>query len=435
MPLELGARSPTPLAESLRRARTLVSPFTGIVRGAEQMLATVNDVRLVNVFCSTADGSALIGVPSATTGGGSGRSAESAFVAAVAEAAERYSACWSADARAVVATADELGDAAVRPERFALFTERQHRQPGFPYARFTGRTRVAWVEGQALPAGEPALVPAQLAYLAWELRPGEVRIARSTSSGLAAHATAAEAVLSGLFEVLERDAFMIVWGTRASRPRLRWNEGSGLAAFAARYLEPTGLRYAAIDLSDTWDVPCVVGVARSDLPGEAPLGVGAAAAATIDRAAEKALDEAFRVRSWASAQLALDPTGADVRAADEIAQFDEHVAYYARDEHAARASFLDASDERRHVRDVPGLAARDIGAQIEELCQRLAAQSASAYCVDVTAPDIAAAGLRVSKVLAPELCPLDVEHRWRHLGGRRRRLPEHALNPDPHPFP
>jgi hypothetical protein len=38
-------------------------------------------------------------------------------------------------------------------------------------------------------------------------------------------------------------------------------------------------------------------------------------------------------------------------------------------------------------------------------------------------------------VIAPELCPLDVEHRWRHLGGGRRRLPERELNPDPHPFP
>jgi ribosomal protein S12 methylthiotransferase accessory factor len=435
LPPDLLQGRATPLAESLRRARTLVSPHTGIVRGAEEVLASASDVRLPNVFCTTADGGALIGVPGATIGGGSGRTVEAALVAAVAEAAERYSACWSADVDVVVASAAELGPQAVLPERFALFSERQHREPGFPYARFTSDSTVAWVRGYALPDGEPALLPAQLAYLAWELRPGEQRIARSTSNGLAAHATAAEAVLSGLFEAIERDAFMISWGARLSWPRLAWPLDSALGSFAQRYLDPTGLRYAALDLSAVWNVPCVVGVVRSDVPGEAPLGVGAGAAATVERAIEKALDEAFRVRSWAGAQRSLDPAGERVPVPDEIVQFDEHVAFYARDENAARAAFLDAHAERRDVGGVAALSAHTVAGRIAELCDRLAAQHASAYCVDVTAPDVGAAGLSVMKVLAPELCPLDVEHRYRHLGGRRRRLPEHELNPDPHPFP
>ena len=51
------------------------------------------------------------------------------------------------------------------------------------------------------------------------------------------------------------------------------------------------------------------------------------------------------------------------------------------------------------------------------------------------------------KVLAPELCALDVLHGARFLGGRRlyhaacdaglraRPLAEREVNPDPHPFP
>ena len=67
--------------------------------------------------------------------------------------------------------------------------------------------------------------------------------------------------------------------------------------------------------------------------------------------------------------------------------------------------------------------------------------------VDVTSPDVAAAGLSVVHVLAPELCQLDVVAGWRFLGGRRlydaafeaglvpHRLGPGDLNPDPHPFP
>ena len=67
--------------------------------------------------------------------------------------------------------------------------------------------------------------------------------------------------------------------------------------------------------------------------------------------------------------------------------------------------------------------------------------------VDVTSPDVAELGLVVTKVVAPELCALDVVHGARFLGGRRLYEAAAALglragvvdgddiNPDPHPFP
>ena len=71
----------------------------------------------------------------------------------------------------------------------------------------------------------------------------------------------------------------------------------------------------------------------------------------------------------------------------------------------------------------------------------------SAYAVDVTSPDVRSAGFRVARVIAPELCQLDVIEQARFLGGSRlyeaayeaglveRRLTVDEVNPDPHPFP
>ena len=303
------------------------------------------------------------------------------------------------------------------------------------------------MRASALPAGEPAYLPAQLVYLAWRLLPGEARIGRATSNGLAAHASVEEAVLRGLLELAERDAFMITWRARLSWPSLTWEGNARLEEFERRYLGPTGVRVAAIDLSAFWGLPCVLGVARSSAPAEAPLGVGAGAAATVEAAVEKALDEAVRVRSWARALRRRDPAGARVPPAERIRRFDEHIAFYAQDENARRAGFLDAGGGRRHVREVPQLEMPSVRGRIEAICARLNAAGASAYAVDVTAPDIRAAGLRVVKVVAPELCPLDVEHAARCLGGRRLYdvprqlgvrdavLTAAELNPDPHPFP
>lgn len=447
MPLELHSVEETPLTDSLRRLRTLVSPYTGIVRGADRLLAAPDDIRLVSVYCETGEGGAVVGWPGTHPGNGSGRTAGEASAAAVAEAVERYSACYVADGVAVVASARELGANAVAPERFALHSERQHAVHRFPYARFTRDTDVAWVRASALPSGEPAYLPAQLVYLAWRPLPGEVRIGNSTSNGLAAHATVEEAVLRGLLELVERDAFMITWTARLSWPRLTWKGSARLEDFERRYLHPTGIRVAAVDLSAFWKLPCVLGIARSDATGEAPIGVGAAAAPTVEAAVEKALDEAVRVRSWANAVRLRDPHGARVPPPEKIRRFDEHVAFYARDENAGRAGFLDASGERRHVRDVPRLEGESVRPRIEAICARLHAEGASAYAVDVTAPDVRDAGLRVVRVVAPELCALDVEHAARRLGGRRLydvprqlglrddALSATELNPDPHPFP
>ncbi|HET7567577.1 MAG TPA: YcaO-like family protein [Gaiellaceae bacterium] len=447
MPPRLLDRPATPTAVALRRLDALVSPYVGIVRSVEEVLGEPADIRLHNLCCETGHLPPLVGHGGKQIGAGSGRTRAAARAAAIAEAVERYAACASDEVAAAVDCAATLGDDAVAPARFALHSRGQYAQAGFPYAPFDDSTAVAWVEGFRLPDGDAALLPAQLAYLSWSLRPGEARVASATSSGLACHVSAEEATLSGLLEVLERDAFMLTWKARLSWPRLTWSGSHPLAQFDRRYVRPTGLRVGAIDLSPVWEVPCVLGVARSDVPGEAPLGVGAAAAATVAHAAEKALDEAVRVRTWATALRAADPAAAALPPPDEIRDFEEHIHHYAYEENLAACAFLDGSEQRRDAASVPSLEGDTPLQRIEALCDRLHRRGLSAYAVDVTSADVREAGLRVVKVLVPELCALDVEHAARYLGGTRlyeepfrlgfydAPLTERDLNPDPHPFP
>lgn len=440
--------SRTPLAESIRRLKTLVSPYTGVIRRVEEVLAATDEIPLVAVTCETADMEVSANGPVRRVGSGSGSSRESALAAALGEAVERYSAsCSPAPDDLVVGSAAELGDEAVDPARFALFTPGQYEDDRFPYRPFTDTTQVIWTRGWALPGGEPALLPAQLVYLSDAYGPEPVRIASSTSNGLACHGTLDEAVLSGLLELIERDAFMIVWSNRLSLPRLSWDDDEELRAFEAGYLAPTGLRYAAVDLSCFWHVPSALGVVRSDEAATGALGVGACAAPTIQEAVRKALDEACRVQAWASDLLAREPERAFAPDASDVRDFDDHVHYYADRGRARAAGFLDACVEIRDVGEVEPLAGDSVSALIHALTQRLVGPGSSAYAVDVTAPDIRAAGLTVARVISPELCALDADHRTRFLGGRRlyeaafelslssRPLEPAELNPSPHPFP
>jgi ribosomal protein S12 methylthiotransferase accessory factor len=133
--------------------------------------------------------------------------------------------------------------------------------------------------------------------------------------------------------------------------------------------------------------------------------------------------------------------------ADAIESFDAHMLFYASEDNASLAAFLDASEERCPTAEVAPLEGETPGAQIDALAGRLARRGVSAYAVDVTSPDVAELGLSVARVIAPELCALDVSHRARFLGGHRltnaayeaglRATPLDVadLNPLPHPFP
>ncbi len=445
--VELRPLTPTPAAATLPTLRSFVSPFTGVVRSLGEVLAAPDELRLVGIGCELADGMPTIGSKLDSYTGSEHWSRDTAEAAAIGEALERYSASYVPDGRLTVASADELGPDAVDPCRFALFSDEQHAAPVFPFRRFRPDTVVSWVEGFALPGGERAFLPAQLIYMPWR-RQGldEVRIGHATSSGLACGATLEEAVLAGLLEVIERDAFMLVWHNRLSLPLLDWSSDPELAELDRRYFASSGLSYSAVDLSIFFDIATVLGVVHGPAGQLGALGVGAASAPAVAVAWRKALAEAFSVQRWVR-DMALEEPERVGRPAKAISTFDEHTLFYAGSERARRAAFLDSSADRKATAAIPTLEGANVLEQIESIVRRLDERDASAYAVDVTSPDVLSAGLHVVHVVVPELCPLDVVEGARFLGGRRmyraafeaglvpRPLEHGDLNPDPHPFP
>lgn len=429
--------------DSLPRLQSFVSPYTGVVQSVVDFLHGEDDARVQSVGCVVAGGTPVLGTATVGHAGGSGRTREQAVAAALGEALERYSGTTPPPHRLVRASASQLGPAAVDPARFALFHDRQYRAPGFPFVRFDRATVIHWVEGVDLLTGTPVYLPAQLVYL--EPPPDDPPLTVATSNGLACGGTRVQATLAALLEVVERDAFGIVWANRLSLPLLDWADDEEAVGLAARYFAPSGLEHAAVDLSPIAGVPAALGVVLGP-PGEiGALGIGAGCAAHPVDAWWKALTEAFSVRRWARDNAFEDPDLPDDPV--EVRTFDDHIRWYATPERAARASFLTASTERRRLTDVPPLAGSDDEELLDAVLALLAHDGAGAYAVDVTAEEVAAEGLAVVRAVVPEYCPLDVVHTARALGARRlydvpvqaglraRPLRIEELNRDPHPFP
>ena len=439
--------TPTPLADALPPLETFVSPYTGLVTALVEFAHAPDEMRLVSCGAVAADPAPFGGPRPTGSSGGSHWLRSAARAAAVGEALERHSAAYVPPGSGLLATAAELGDTAVSPDRFALFHPAQYAAERFPFAPFTAQTSVRWVEGFSLEDGRNAWLPAQLVYLPIaDHDAGEELIGYSTSSGVACGPTVEEAILSALLELVERDAFMLVWRNRLSLPKLDWTGDERLSRLDERYFAPTGLRYAAVDLSVFFGVPAVLGVVHGSRGELGALGVGAGCGSSIEIAWRKALAEAFAVHSHVRDALYERPELL-MRPAEEIRTFDDHIFFYGSEERAHAAAFLDASRETRSTTEIDPLPGSDIREEIEEVVRRLACRGVTSYAVDVTAPDVREAGLAVMRVVCPELSPLEVVESSRFLGGRRlyeaafehglvaRPLELHDLNPDPHPFP
>ncbi|HEX2302128.1 MAG TPA: YcaO-like family protein [Gaiella sp.] len=435
----------TPLADALTRLEAAVSPLVGIATRTLSTTHTTDETSLPNCACELAPAHRTLGGPTVEFGSGAHPDGRRARAAAIGEAIERYSGVFLPFERLHCTTARAIGAEAVRPGRFALFHPSQFDIPRFPLVPFTEDTPTTFVRGLALDDGSPVFLPAELVYLR-RPDPTLASIAYATSSGLACGPTFTEAVLGALLELVERDAVMLAWKCRLSLPLLDWSADSGLTDLDRRFFASTGLRFSVVDASVFLDLPIAISVLHGPPGSGAVLAVGAAAAAEIGEAWLRAISESFGVYRWLRQKLATE-SGRVPADLDAIESFDDHMLFYSVEENAGRAAFLDASPARRPTSEVASLEGSTSRAQIEALVARLARHGVSAYAADVTPPDVRELGLSVARVIAPELCALDVSHRARFLGGTRLTTAAHAaglvpapldvseLNPLPHPFP
>lgn len=357
-------------------------------------------------------------------GRGTDADAGRAELVARAEAAERFGAYEVDPSRLRRATAAELDAPAVTPDRLQAFAPRQYAEHDdlAPYRADEARL---WMRG-ASSRGEPRWVPAEAVHVG--LREPGPRTLVSSSSGLAAGASAADAADRALREAIERDAFMWTWVQRVSRERLDPRGLDPGAAALARAVEALGYRVALVNL--TLEAKPVVLAA---LHREERVHVAAACRDRVSEAAAKALDEAALALSLERDRElpALAP--------HEVRTPEDHMWLHLRPAGVQAASFLWASPEEIAMEEVeaaPGPAAEAVDAVGE------------AVLVDLSSPRTAP--FSVVRALVPGLVPMSFGYDREALGLARLARPARtaggrelgrAADPGgdrpilPHPFP
>ena len=333
---------------------------------------------------------------------GVAREWDPAFMRALGEALERYAA-------AVYRTDDLRGEPAspVPPERFVA--------PGDPVE--TAAVDV-WHDADDLVSGETVQLPAELVVFP----PPERRIRPAITTGLGLGNGGVEALLSGLYEVLERDAAMLSWYSTDEPAGLAVDD-EGFGTLAAR-AGSEGLSTTALLLTQDVDVPVVAACVHRD--GAWPrFAAGSSASLDPAAAARGALAEA--VQNW----LELRRMGPD-RAAEES---------------GAIGRYADLPEPARElVAPATTLPAAAVGpdpvpdgrAELEALLERVETAGLDAYGARLTPRDVDALGFEAVRVVVPAAQPLFTDEPY--FGERAETVPA-ALGFEPrpdrahHPFP
>lgn len=371
-----------------------------------------------------------------------------AMAKAIGEAVERYcAAIYNPDALPLSSYNSALFRC-VPPEDFALFNANQYADAGFPYSRFDRDTRVRWAHALNLVSDETWYVPASMVFIpyACDRLAGEVSVVQPISTGLACHSTKAEAAASAICEVIERDAFTIVWQARLGMPHVELTTLNHENRDRVERFQRTGSDVTILNITLDHGVPTFLSILRGK-PPEAPALVFAAAA-HLDpgEAVRKSLEELAHTRRHAQYLKNTLPPITPGLCFENISKQDRHMLFYCQHENAHLADFILSSNKRSDFSSFQDFKCSNPQKDLQILVNKVSSVSDNVFLADLTTPDVEQVGLSVVRAIIPGFHPLFMGHRFRALGGKRlwevpQQLgykgisPMDGDNPVPHPYP
>jgi len=328
----------------------------------------------------------------------------SAFMKALGEALERYCAGVYRAEEFETATPDELEDA-VAPATFVT------------QSADADDAQLEWVAGEQLQTRERVWLPAEFVHFP----PPSRRYRPPVTTGLGLGNSGVEALLSGLYEVIERDATMLSWHSTFEPLGLVVDDET-FETMAAR-ARSEGLTVTTLLLTQDVDVPVVAAAVRSE---EWPrLALGSGANLDVVSAARSALAEA--IQNWMELR-GMGPEDAD----DAMGAIGRYAS--------------DPGEAGRFVEPETTVPAASVGSEepptgdreLEWVLERLEDVGMAAFAARTTTRDVEALGFEAVRAVVPSAQPLCFGEPY--FGERAEAVPETLgfaprLDREHHPFP
>lgn len=376
--------------------------------------------------------------------GGHAGNFEDSLRIGILEGLERYAGLRPRGRKpALVAAYDDLAVPALDPRLCGMYGP-EYREHVPEVREFSTDREIAWVQGYSLRDQRPILVPRVLTYYHCDSRAD--RFVQECSNGCASGGSAAEAILFGLTELIERDAFLLAWYGKVALPEIdpRSSRRAETRAMVER-LAMYGYRARFFDTRLALPVPVITAVAERTVPGLGSVCFGAGASLDPESALAASLDEIATDALHLRGRTEWDEAELRAMAADfgEIRGLHDHPRVYGLPEMAAHAAFLlhQPPAQPASLADAFGptpARSADIRDDLARCVALVADAGFDTIVVDQTTPEQRRFGLHTASVIVPGLVPIDFGwHRQRVLHMPRVRAVTGVSEPYqvPHPFP
>lgn len=371
---------------------------------------------------------------------GCGYQWEEAILGTIGETVERYAPAFCNEAEGIKTTYRNLFHHAIDPSEFALFHEKQYEDPRLNVQPFTKDVELTWFPMYDLTNGKETYVPGQFIYMPFTKDKNWVAI--NTSTGLAAHSDYYKAILNGLYEVLERDSFVITWMQNIVPKKIKITKE--IEDYLKAYYPPN-FEWHFFDMTYDLNVPVVLGICFGETEYGKFVAMGASCRMTYGDALKKVIQEIGQAIPYFRFLLSEKKDWNPDDDYSKLMNFEEHSIFYVK-----RPDLWHIFDKWRNAVPEKEISLHEpqvLSDQetIKHIVSLMKQKNYNVLFKDLTTPDIRQIGFYSIKVFIPQLIPLSGAYPLYYSGGKRIfEVPEKMgyeandydhLNPYPHPFP
>lgn len=366
-----------------------------------------------------------------------------ALLKCIGEGLERHSLQIYRHSDLTICAQSELdGQLILDPGSVTAFSDRQRRR--FPPLRLSRTKPQSWASAVRLSSGDPILVPAQLVYLSYAYLPEESVISFPITTGGAGGGTVAAAIARGIYEIIERDAFMIAYLRKLRAPRIDLSQiDHAPTQTLLEYLNRYRLEPFVFDITLDLGVPTFMAIVLDRSQVGPALSVGLKSHLHPYEALYGALIESQHPRGWIRREGAKMGKKSSRTAQQIVTLVQRGLEWFP----TSRLKRLDFWLEQRPTpyRQRNDFETLTDKSQVLRLMDILQEAQMRVIVKDVTPAYVKSLPYHVIKTIIPELHPLYLDERYPYHGGQRlinvpRKLglqsasATAALNRTPHPF-
>lgn len=371
---------------------------------------------------------------------GCGDNWQDAILGTVGETLERYAPAFYDLKKSIFSSYNNLNKHAIHPNEFALYHNNQYKDERFKIEKFTENIELTWFSTIDLTNGKETWLPAQFIYLPFNQ--DKKYITANTSTGLAAHTNYYKAILTALYEVIERDSFVITWSQEIISEKIIIDED--IKSFINNKF-PSNYQWHFFDITYDINIPSVLGFCIGEAEYGKFIAVGSSSRQTMGEATKKVIQEIGQAIPYFRYLLGEKKNWIPDNDFSKIQNFEEHSIFYTKRTdlwYIFDKWFQKTPTKKINLNEKP---VRNTKQEIKHIINLLKEKGYNVLFKDLTTPDIRQLGFFSIKIFVPQLIQLAGAYPFYFLGGKRLyEVPKTCgykpkkyenLNKFPHPFP